>query len=85
MASGLRSASPVVHGSRTLVGSGTNIGGRSISREVLIEEIWEQSTEVSTQTIDNFVLRIRKKFNIDSTSPKYFHAVYGFGYKYIPG
>ena len=29
MASGLRSASPFVHGSRTLVGSGTTIGGRS--------------------------------------------------------
>ena len=29
MASGLRSASPFVHGSRTLVASGTNIGGRS--------------------------------------------------------
>jgi hypothetical protein len=29
MASGLRSASPFVHGSRTLIGNGTTIGGRS--------------------------------------------------------
>jgi DNA-binding response OmpR family regulator len=83
MASGLRSARrPWFQSSRR---QWYNYwGGGSKSREVLIEEIWEQSTEVSTQTIDNFVLRIRKKFNIDLTSPKYFHAVYGFGYKYIP-
>jgi hypothetical protein len=29
MASGLRSASPYGHGSRTLIGNGTTIGGRS--------------------------------------------------------
>lgn len=58
--------------------------GEAISREVLIEEIWEQSTEVSTRTIDNFVLRIRKKLETDSGNPKYFQTIYGFGYKYIP-
>ena len=58
--------------------------GEAVSREVLIEEIWGQSAEVSTRTIDNFVLRIRKKLEIDSTDPKYFQTVYGFGYKYTP-
>ena len=32
MASGLRSASPVVHGSKALIGNGTTIGGRLILR-----------------------------------------------------
>ena len=38
MASGLRSASPVVHGSKALIGNGTTIGGRLIPEAVFLAD-----------------------------------------------
>jgi hypothetical protein len=41
MASGLRSASPYGHGSKTLIGNGTTIGGRSQEHDMSLGQVRE--------------------------------------------
>jgi DNA-binding response OmpR family regulator len=58
--------------------------GEVISREDLLETVWGYEAFPSTRTIDNFILRLRKRFERDPTRPEYFHTVRGVGYRFTP-
>jgi len=51
-----------------------------LSREFLSKEVWGQAF-TSTRTIDQFVLRLRRRFE---DGGNLFAAVYGVGYRYCP-
>ena len=36
----------------------------------------------TTRTMDNFILRLRKRFEPDPERPRYFHTVQGIGYRF---
>jgi DNA-binding response OmpR family regulator len=55
-----------------------------ISREDLLEKVWGYDVYPSTRTIDNFILRLRKRFEPDPEKPRYFHTVRGVGYRFVP-
>ncbi|UCF69257.1 MAG: response regulator transcription factor [Acidobacteriota bacterium] len=55
-----------------------------ISREDLLEKVWGYDVYPSTRTIDNFILRLRKRFEPDPEQPRYFHTVWGVGYRFTP-
>lgn len=55
-----------------------------ISREDLLEKVWGYEAFPSTRTVDNFILRLRKRFEPDPQSPVYFHTVRGVGYRFTP-
>jgi two-component system, OmpR family, alkaline phosphatase synthesis response regulator PhoP len=57
-------------------------GGRVISREDLVERVWGEDVFPSTRTVDNFILRLRKRFERDPASPRHFHSVRGVGYRF---
>ncbi len=60
--------------------------GVALSREILLEEVWEQDSEITTRTVDTHVLKLRKKLEETPNSPRYLLTVYGVGYKFIsPG
>jgi len=58
--------------------------GAVVSREDLLEKVWGYDVYPSTRTIDNFILRLRKRFEPDPESPRYFHTVRGVGYRFTP-
>lgn len=56
--------------------------GEAVSRETILETVWNYDVYPSTRTIDNFILSFRKYFEADSKNPKHFHSIRGVGYKY---
>jgi two-component system alkaline phosphatase synthesis response regulator PhoP len=58
--------------------------GEVVSREDLLEKGWGYDVYPSTRTIDNFILRLRKRFEPDPEQPRYFHTVRGVGYRFTP-
>lgn len=57
--------------------------GQVVSRDTLLEEVWGHSEEIITRTVDNFILRMRKKIEPDPARPQYLLTVRGSGYKLI--
>jgi DNA-binding response OmpR family regulator len=56
---------------------------RALTRDILLSEVWR--TDYLTQrTIDNFVGRLRAKFEPDPDAPRYFLTVRGVGYRFEP-
>lgn len=57
--------------------------GRVISRQELLAEVWDMSGEMQTRSVDQFMLRLRKIFEIDPAKPKHFVTVRDAGYRFI--
>jgi DNA-binding response OmpR family regulator len=57
--------------------------GEVVSRETLLSEVWGHQREVATRTVDNFIVRLRKKIELDPAAPRYLITVHGSGYKLI--
>ena len=55
-----------------------------VKREDILEEVWGNEVFPSTRTIDNFILRLRKRFEPDPERPVFFHTVRGVGYRFTP-
>lgn len=54
----------------------------AVSREQILETVWNYDVYPSTRTIDNFILAFRKYFEPDQKNPIYFHSIRGVGYKF---
>jgi two-component system alkaline phosphatase synthesis response regulator PhoP len=59
--------------------------GQIVSREDLLERVWGYDVFPSTRTVDNFILRLRKRFERDPASPIHFLTVWGVGYRFLSG
>jgi two-component system OmpR family response regulator len=59
--------------------------GEVLSRHQILDAVWDQNTDVTTRTIDNFVLRLRKLIEPDPASPRYILSVRGTGYRFVSG
>jgi len=57
--------------------------GQIVSREDLLERVWGYDVFPSTRTVDNFILRLRKRFEKDPASPRHFLTVWGVGYRFL--
>lgn len=57
--------------------------GIVLSRSRIMENVWGQSAEITTRTIDNFVMRLRRIIEPDTSKPRYIVSVRGTGYKFI--
>lgn len=57
--------------------------GRVLSREELLDKVWQLPNDPQTRTVDNFVMRLRRHLELDPSQPKYFHAVRGRGYRFV--
>jgi DNA-binding response OmpR family regulator len=56
---------------------------RALTRETLLAEVWE-TDYLSQRTIDNFIGRLRAKFEPDPDQPCFFVTVRGVGYRFEP-
>ncbi|TWT58730.1 Sensory transduction protein regX3 [Thalassoglobus neptunius] len=57
--------------------------GDVLSRSRILRDVWEQGADVSSRTIDNFVLRLRKYIESDPANPKHLLSVRGTGYRFV--
>jgi len=57
---------------------------RVISRNELLNEVWGYENYPCTRTVDNHILRLRKKLETEPPRPKHFHTVHNSGYKFLP-
>jgi DNA-binding response OmpR family regulator len=58
--------------------------GKVLSREELLREAWGTDAAITTRTVDNFILRLRKLFEPDPANPVHIRSVRGRGYKFLP-
>lgn len=57
--------------------------GRVLSRAELLEKVWMLKNYPNTRTVDNFIVRLRRHFEVDPTKPQFFRSVRGTGYKFV--
>jgi two-component system alkaline phosphatase synthesis response regulator PhoP len=53
-----------------------------VTREEILDRVWGYEVFPSTRTIDNFIVRLRKRFERNVESPDHFHTVRGVGYRF---
>ena len=58
----------------------TDREGEVVSRNEILDRVWGAGFYPTDRTIDNFVLRLRRRFETDPHRPQYFHTVRGAGY-----
>ena len=58
--------------------------GRVVTRERLIEDVWDTSWFGSTKTLDVHVSALRRKLGEDPAAPRYLHTVRGVGFRLQP-
>jgi len=59
--------------------------GKIIQRDDLMSDVWGIEYEISTRTVDNFILKLRQKIEVDPNNPRIILTVHGIGYKMILG
>lgn len=56
---------------------------RVLSREELLNDVWGYNFYPSTRTVDNQLLKLRQKLEVDPANPRHFRTVHGAGYKFV--
>jgi DNA-binding response OmpR family regulator len=57
---------------------------RVISRNQVLNEVWGYESYPTTRTVDNHILTLRQKLELDPGHPTHFLTVHGVGYKFVP-
>ncbi len=56
--------------------------GRVVTREQLLDEVWDYENAPFTRTVDMHVAKLRKKIEDDPARPRFLLTVHGLGYKF---
>jgi len=57
--------------------------GEPVSREELLENVWGVAPTQSSRTVDNFIVKLRKKLEERPDKPRHILTAYGVGYKLV--
>ncbi len=57
--------------------------GQPVGREEILNKIWGIDANPGNRTIDNFIVKLRKKIEHSADRPEHILTVYGFGYKLV--
>ncbi len=60
-----------------------NRPGQDVSRQELLEQVWGYAPTMQTRTVDNQILKLRKKMEINPARPRYIITVHGVGYRFV--
>ncbi|MEE2751186.1 MAG: response regulator transcription factor [Myxococcota bacterium] len=61
-----------------------NAQGRDVPRDELLQEVWGYAPGTSTRTVDNQILKLRKKLEVEPSDPRHILTVHGTGYRFEP-
>lgn len=56
--------------------------GEVLWRDDILDKVWGDEVLPSSRTIDNFIVRLRKRFELDPEVPQFLHTVRGVGYRF---
>jgi len=56
--------------------------GRVMSRDQILARVWGPGHHVTARTVDNFLLQLRSKLEVDPADPQYLLTVRGVGYRF---
>lgn len=54
-----------------------------VDRYELLKNVWGYNEQPTTRTVDNFIVKLRQKIEIDPSNPKHILTIHGAGYKLI--
>ncbi len=57
--------------------------GQVVTREELLDKIWGVAGHSQSRSVDNFVVKLRKKLEENAAKPRHIVTVYGMGYKLV--
>ena len=57
--------------------------GMPVTRESILEEVWGLRDDTDTRAIDNFIVRLRRHIEDDTTRPRHLQTVRGVGYRFV--
>jgi DNA-binding response OmpR family regulator len=57
--------------------------GQPVTRDEILEKIWGVSGYSSSRSVDNFVVKLRKKIEDNASKPRHIVTIYGTGYKLV--
>ncbi len=57
--------------------------GEVVARDDFLDKIWGYESYPTTRTIDNHILKLRKKIEENPAHPQYILSVYGGGYRFV--
>jgi DNA-binding response OmpR family regulator len=58
--------------------------GQPVSRDELLDKVWGVTANPTNRTVDNFIVKLRKKLEAQPNRPEHILTVYGMGYKLVP-
>jgi len=58
--------------------------GQPVSRDDILKRVWGIEANPTNRTVDNFVVKLRKKIEAEPAQPRHILTVYGLGYKLVP-
>lgn len=56
---------------------------KTVDRVDIMSDVWGIDYDITTRTVDNFILKLRQKTETDPNNPKIIHTVHGVGYKMV--
>jgi two-component system alkaline phosphatase synthesis response regulator PhoP len=59
--------------------------GDVVSREALLDAVWDYRASTLTRTVDMHIAKLRKKIEVDPANPRWLVTVHGLGYKLLEG
>jgi len=59
--------------------------GHVVTREDLMNDVWDENWFGSTKTLDVHLAALRRKLGDDPSCPRYIQTVRGVGYRFVPG
>jgi DNA-binding response OmpR family regulator len=57
--------------------------GQPVSRDEILNKIWGVEANPTNRTVDNFIVKLRKKIEKHPDQPEHILTVYGYGYKLV--
>jgi DNA-binding response OmpR family regulator len=57
--------------------------GQVVSREELLDRVWGVEAGPTNRSVDNFIVKLRKKIEPQPEKPRHILTVYGMGYKLV--
>ncbi len=57
--------------------------GEPVTRDEILDKIWGVSGHSQSRSVDNFVVKLRKKIEDDASKPRHIVTIYGTGYKLV--
>lgn len=57
--------------------------GLPVSRQQILQDVWNLPADMDTRAIDNFIVRLRRYIEIEPGKPQHLLTVRGVGYKFV--